>query len=91
MFTAAKVIARIEESDNIDGLDKWIENYLCKKFVESDGNTVYIPPSQTKQQGWKNKAFKRAMEERGFNIALYSDQRDGDYYMISLPTSKEVV
>lgn len=85
MFTAAKVIERIEESDNIDGLDKWIENYLCKKFVENDGKSLSLQPSQTKQQGWKRNAFMNAMKERGFIIQFYSDQRDGEYYVISLP------
>lgn len=90
MFTSAKVIARIEESDNINGLDRWLENYLCKKFVESDGNAITIPPAQIKQQGWKHKAFINAMKERGFIVQFYSDQRDGEYYLVHLtPTIKE--
>lgn len=93
MFTATKVLARIEESDNIDGLDKWLENYLCKKFVESDGCAVTATPAQIKQQGWKHKAFIKAMKERGFLVQLYSEQREGDHYLIHLlPTyNKESV
>lgn len=90
MFTAAKVISRIEESDNIEGLDRWLENYICKKFVESDGYAITIPPAQIKQQGWKHKAFMRAMGEREFIVQFFPDQRDsGEYYLISLPSSKE--
>lgn len=90
MFTSAKVFAKIEESDNIDGLDKWLENYLCNKFVASDGHAVTVTAAQVKQQGWKSNAFINAMKVRGFMAKVFSEQRDGDYYLIHLlPPAKE--
>jgi len=83
MFTAKDVAKLIKENDECVAIDYWIENSLVAQFMESP--RAFVGTAILRVNKWTGKGFTQAMEARGFSVSFQSDQRDGDYYLITYP------
>lgn len=86
MFTASDMLKAINESIVLDNLDQWIENDLKSSFLQwTHRKQVTVSSSLITKNLWEHDSFMQAMRIRGFGISYTPDQRDGDYYTITIP------
>lgn len=83
MFTAKDMHKMIKETEDCPNIGYWLENSLAAQFMVKSFATV--ASSILRVNKWSHKGFLKAMEERGFSVQLFNDQRDGDFYTVKYP------
>lgn len=91
MFTAQQVYQAATSKQVIEGLDKWIEDYLVGRFTERGLEPVGVNYKTVAGKGWLKEGFMRAMELRGFKVDYKCDDRpcSDPYYEIRIPPQGE--
>ena len=89
MFTAADMRKAINKKLELPDLDEWIENDLKEIFLQRTWcNQVIISASIISRKDWEHDSFYKCMIARGFGVSFTSEQRDGDFYTITLPQAE---
>lgn len=84
MFTAKDLHNKLKSLEECHGLDEWIEDVLYKEFIRFEIYAI-ISTTTIGRNGWNKNGFTSEMRKRGFSLDYKSDQRDGDYYIITFP------
>lgn len=83
MFTAKDMANLINETNECANIDYWIEHSLSAQFTASP--KAFVATSILRVNKWTQRGFTDAMNKRGFSVQYMTDQRDGDYYIITYP------
>lgn len=76
MITANDIRNKLKEAQGCEGLDAWVSVYLYGKFVQNGSELVHITPHEVEYvQGWNRNRFIQAMQDRGFRVAFYCEDR----------------
>ena len=86
MFTAIDVRKRLKEINLCEGIDEWIESVLVSKFAVKSSVTI-----SDRAIKWSKDSFIVSMQQRGFYIEYYCEDRPCGYcwYKIILPPGDE--
>jgi hypothetical protein len=85
MFTAADLRKELQVKRDIPELDEWIKSDLKNLFIQYGRNQVTIQYSSISRKEWNHTAFLNGLTARGFGVSRTSDQREGDFYTITIP------
>lgn len=91
MITANDVRKKLKDINMCDGIDQWIEEYLIPKFALKPVATVSDKIIGWGGNGWSKDSFTVAMQQRGFAVEYYCEDRPCGqcYYKIILPPGNE--
>lgn len=91
MFTAKMVQNAVKNSEQVEGLDEWIERDLVELFNETKLKTCIISSNIIKGKGWDMVSFINEMLRRGFSVTYDQsvDWESGPHYSISIPPQGE--